>query len=105
VFKSRGVIILHGFYFFLIFVIEHVHKQLSGMKGYNRKNILQRKIDIQNTTLEHTLRGVTQEWVYENIIFPTYRISRATYYNYLAENAKANLKKLEEAEQMQTSLF
>lgn len=73
--------------------------------SYNRKNLLQRKIDIQNITLEHTQKGVTQEWVYENMIWPAYRISRRTYYAYLGENAKAALRKIEHVEKMQVSLF
>lgn len=69
--------------------------------GYNRRNILQRIIEIQNITLEHTKRGTSQKWVYENIIFPRFYLSSATYYNYLAVNAKAELRKLEEADAAQ----
>lgn len=72
--------------------------------GYNRRNILKRIIEIQNITLEHTKRGATQKWVYENIIYPRFLISPATYNNYLAVNAKAELKKLEEAEAAQLKL-
>ena len=61
--------------------------------AYNRKNMLARIIDIQNITIEHTSRGATQQWVYQNIIFPKYFISIGTYYNYLARNAKGELKK------------
>lgn len=60
--------------------------------AYNRKNKLQLIVDIQTVTLEHTRRGVTQRWVYDNVIYPTYRISRATYYSYLAVPAKKQLK-------------
>ena len=73
--------------------------------GYNRKNILKRKIDIQNVVLEHKRHGATQEWIYENIVWPTYRISRRTYYDYLGENAKAELRKLETCEKMQLNIF
>lgn len=73
--------------------------------AYNRKNLLRKIIEIQNTTLEHTEKGVTQEWVYKNLIFPHYLISRATYYNYLAIPAKAQLKKLTQAEKQQLKLF
>ena len=73
--------------------------------SYNRRNILQRQIDIQNLVLEHKARGVTQEWVFENIVFPTYRISRRTFYAYLCSPAKADLKKLQTAEKLQPLLF
>jgi hypothetical protein len=73
--------------------------------SYNRKNLLQRQIDIQAIVLEHKARGATQEWVYANIVYPTYRISRRTFYGYLGSPAKAELKKLEKANRAQTSLF
>ncbi|WP_297096410.1 hypothetical protein [uncultured Draconibacterium sp.] len=73
--------------------------------SYNRRNILQRMIDIQNIVLSHTNRGVTQEWVFENEIFPVYKISRRTFYSYLNTNAKAELKKLNKVAEMQPSLF
>ena len=62
-------------------------------------------IDIQNTVLEHQARGVSQKWVYENIVWPTYRISERTYYYYLGHNAKLELKRLECCEKMQTTMF
>lgn len=73
--------------------------------SYNRKNILQRIIDIQNRVLEQKDRGVTQEWVYENEIFPVYKISRRTFYSYLNTNAKAEFKQLRRVEMQQPSLF
>ena len=66
--------------------------------AYNRKNILLKIIDIQNLTLEHTKKGVSKKFIYYNYIYPNYRISMATYYSYLAENAKGKLKKLDEAD-------
>lgn len=72
-----------------------------AIMGYNRRNILKRIIEIQNVTIEHTKRGVSQKWVYENIVFPRFYISSATYYNYLAVNAKAELRKMKEAEEAQ----
>lgn len=72
--------------------------------GYNRRNILKRIIEVQNITLERTKCGSTQKWVYENIIYPRFLISIATYNNYLAVNAKAELKKMDEAETAQLKL-
>lgn len=72
--------------------------------GYNRRNILRRIVEIQNITLEHTRRGVSQKWVYENVIFPRFYLSSATYYNYLGINARAELKKIEEAEAKQLKI-
>nr|DAR79139.1 MAG TPA: hypothetical protein [Caudoviricetes sp.] len=72
--------------------------------GYNRRNKLKRIVEVQNITLEHTKRGISQKWVYENVIYPHFYISPATYNNYLAVNAKAELRKLEEAEAKQLKL-
>jgi hypothetical protein len=56
--------------------------------------------------LEHTREhGSTQEWVYQQLIYPKYRISRAAFYHYLSTNAKNILKKIKEIEKQQTKLF
>ena len=65
--------------------------------AYNRKNLLNKIIEIQKTTLEQQAKGVTQKWIYENIIHTTYCISRATYYSYLGTNAKKELNDTERA--------
>lgn len=72
--------------------------------AYNRQNILERVIEIQNITLEHTKRGCTQKWVFENIVRPRFFISWATYNNYLAMPAKAELKKLKAADNSQLKI-
>lgn len=74
--------------------------------AYNRRNILPKIIAVQEITLEYTRKGVTQEWVFNNIIYPDIklRMSRRTYYNWLGTNAKQELKKLE-AEPKQMVLF
>jgi hypothetical protein len=64
--------------------------------AYNRKNILLRIIDIQTIYLQHNEQGVTGEYIYNRYIHPVYRISRKTFYNYLATNAKKELKELEQ---------
>lgn len=72
--------------------------------AYNRRNILKRIVEIQNLTLEHTSRGVTQVWVYEHIIQPRFVISVRTYYNYLNINAKRMLNESEK-QSKQLTLF
>jgi len=72
--------------------------------AYNRRNILKRIIEIQNLTLEHTSRGVTQVWVFEHIIQPRFVISNRTYYNYLNINAKRILNESEK-QSKQLTLF
>lgn len=65
-------------------------------------------IDIQELYKKHSQRhhgSSTDKWIYENLVFPTYRISRATFYEYLGTNAKKELADLLEAEQKQLTLF
>jgi len=66
--------------------------------GYNKKNLLIKIIDVQNLYIKHANRGVTTKWIFDTIIYPKFRISRATFYNYLATNAKKELKDLDEVE-------
>lgn len=63
--------------------------------AYNRKNILKRIIEIQETTLSNTKKGISQKWVYDNLILPRYCISESTYYNYLSTNAKKEINDME----------
>lgn len=62
--------------------------------AYNRKNKLTLILTIQKLTLEHTNRGVTQEYIYNKLVYPAYFISRGTYYRYLGHNAKQELRKI-----------
>jgi len=73
--------------------------------AYNRRNILQRIIDVQDITIEYTANGVSQEYVFQKVIEPNYRISRRTYYNYLGTNAKKELRSLEQYKAAQMALF
>lgn len=73
--------------------------------AYNRRNILQRIIEVQRITLEHTRRGVTQKWVFENVIQPRFCISKSCYNAYLATNAKAELRTISDKESKQLELF
>jgi len=62
---------------------------------YNNTNYLRKVKEIQDITIEHKARGATQEWIYKNIIYPRYFISKPTYYRYLSINAKKLLKEKE----------
>ena len=73
--------------------------------AYTRKNLLRRMIDIQNITLEYKRIGVSQKRIFQDHIETQYRISRATYYEYLGTNAKLQLKQLEQCEKQQLQLF
>ena len=66
-------------------------------KGYNRRNFLLRVRDIQDIYMQHHTRGCTDKFIYQNHIYPTYKIGRTTFYNYLATPAVKELKELEES--------
>ncbi len=77
--------------------------------AYNRKNKLQLIIDIQRIVKEHCgigrEEGRTQEWAYKNIIYPKYRISRRTFYNYIHTPAGVQLERIQREEKLQLSMF
>lgn len=63
--------------------------------AYTRRNLLERMIEVQDITLGHTRKGITQRWVYENVIRPRFHISLRTFNTYLGTNAKSELRKTE----------
>lgn len=73
--------------------------------SYNRRNLLQRIIDIQEIVLKHKSIGITQQRIYEDYIFPVYKISFRTYNEYLGMPAKAQLKLLDKRKEMEPTLF
>lgn len=66
--------------------------------AYNKKNLLKRIIKIQELVKEHTRRGVSQKWVYEEVVCGMFDISYSTFNNYLARPALRELKRLEKEE-------
>jgi len=62
--------------------------------AYNRENFLRRVIDIQDITLQHTQRGVTQKYVYENYIKDQFRICKSSFDKYMCLNARRELRTL-----------
>jgi hypothetical protein len=79
--------------------------------AYTLRNKLLRARDIQLIWSEHSKNniggsgGYTDEWIYTNLIFPQYRISRTTFYSYLLIPVKKELEKIEENKRKQLSLF
>lgn len=76
---------------------------------YNPENLLKKIIKVQEIVLEQKRRGVSQLWVYENLIREPFFISYSTYNRWLAVNAKRKLKELEmresERKAVQLELF
>ena len=75
--------------------------------AYNNKNILLKMIRVQNIVLEQKKHGVTQLYVYENMIRDTFLISYSTFNRWLSYPAKHELKygrKKKEEDKRQLSL-
>ena len=70
-------------------------------KGYNRRNFLLRVKDIQDIYTNYYAHGCTDKYIYQTHVYPTYKIGRTTFYNYLAIPAVKELKELEERMRME----
>lgn len=67
--------------------------------GYNRKNKLKQTIKVQEHFKKHYLPGMTIEFVYKTHIFPTFNISRSTFFKYMNVSAAKELQKILEDEE------
>lgn len=69
--------------------------------AYNQVNRLKKIIEVQELYLEKQKQGLSNREIWRRFIHPSFHISERTMYNYLAEPAKRDLKKLtkEESEQ------
>lgn len=64
---------------------------------------LKRIVAVQNVVLEYRKKGVSQKWIYENVIAETFFISKSTFDRYMCSRAKHELNKLMENEHSNTS--
>lgn len=63
---------------------------------HKKLNYYKRVLNIQEIYLSYSDKGISNQWIYLNVIYPTYRIGRSTFYEYLTENAKGKIKEIEE---------
>jgi hypothetical protein len=63
--------------------------------AYTKKNKLMRILDVQEYFKKHYHQGMVIEYVYDKHIYPTFKISRTTFYKWLKIDAKNQLKELE----------
>ncbi len=63
--------------------------------GINKKKFLKRVVEVQNIVLTCRNKGITQKWIFENVIYPRFLISYSTFNKYLARPAKRELRQLE----------
>jgi len=79
--------------------------------AYNRRNILLRIIDIQRIYKENSKNYedgpgyMSDRHIYDTIIYPNYKISRACFYEYLRTPAERELKELEAKRKEQFTLI
>jgi len=71
--------------------------------AYNRRNLLKRLIEIQDITLKHTVQGISQAWVFRNLIRDKYHISRPTFDSYMSINAKKDLRDMDDKNEAEAS--
>lgn len=62
-------------------------------------------VDVQAVYREHKDHGATDRWIYKNVIWPTYKISERTFYNYLTTPAVRELNRITTTEKSQMQLF
>ncbi len=66
--------------------------------AYNRANLLQRIIEVQNIVLEYKKKGLTQKRIFEDYIRNQYFISYSTFNAWLSTPAKTEYKELQQAQ-------
>lgn len=66
--------------------------------AYNRRNYLERIIEVQQLVLEEQKNGATLRWIYKNKVRHRYHISYSTFNNYLGTAAAKELKILDQKE-------
>lgn len=77
--------------------------------AYNRYNFLLRVKEVNDIYFQYNAQGVSAEYIYNTYIYPTYKISRTTFFAYLKtpyykelekeEKAKANREAAKKAQQ------
>lgn len=62
--------------------------------AYNNNNKFLRVKEVQDTYLLYKTDGNSTRYVYREYIWPRWKISMSTFYNYLAINVKKELRQL-----------
>lgn len=60
--------------------------------AYTKKNKLMQILEVQQTFKEHYKKGMMISYVYDEFIYPKYKISRATFFKYMKRNAAGELR-------------
>lgn len=73
--------------------------------AYNRENFLKGVLIIQEIYLQHCDSGLSNREIFKRYINSSYPMSERTFYEYLALNARKELKELREVKEQQMCLF
>lgn len=73
--------------------------------AYTRKNHLKKVIEVQEFYLDLQQQYDSTREIWRKFIYPRWKISERTLYNWLATPAKRDLKKLQEKKDNQKKLF
>ncbi len=73
--------------------------------GYNRRNYLLRVKAVNEVYLEHHSKGIPAERIFKDYIQKQFFIGRTRFFEYLTIPYKQELKKLDEVQQQQRTLF
>lgn len=65
--------------------------------AYNSMNLLKRMIDLQEAFKKEYRPGMSIEWIYRNVIYDRFKISRKTFYKWVNYPAANKLKELQDA--------
>lgn len=69
--------------------------------AYDKRILLLKIIEIQEIVIKERDRGANQRWIYRTLIRDRYFISRSTFNEYLARNAKKELADLDKKREEQ----
>ena len=73
--------------------------------AYNKRNKLMQMQMVIDAYLAAKTPDKSVQWVYRHIIFPNFRISRSTLYNYLNTPVKRMLKELDSSDAGKTKVL
>lgn len=83
---------LLGFKDIFVYICCQIVRLIRFSMAYNNRNTLLKMVRVQDIVLEQKRRGVSQLFVYENLIRDTYLISYSTFNRWLSYPAKQELK-------------
>ncbi|MDR2009226.1 MAG: hypothetical protein LBQ22_01940 [Bacteroidales bacterium] len=73
--------------------------------AFSRKFLLKRVKEVNEIYMNHSKRGLSNEYIYRNYIRNVFHISRSTFYEYLTIPYAKEIKEIENKEKEQPKSF